>query len=67
MVHVLESTLEWTKGEVIVSSGIGSHILYFALDLASAPDLQPKEKNHIEDNEKISRLNQSACREKEGG
>ena len=23
MVNVLESTLEWTKGEVIVSSGIG--------------------------------------------
>jgi hypothetical protein len=25
MVNVLESTLEWTKGEVMVNSGIGSH------------------------------------------
>jgi hypothetical protein len=25
MVHVLESTLEWTQGEVIVNSVIGSH------------------------------------------
>jgi hypothetical protein len=25
IVNVLESTLEWTKGAVIVNSGIGSH------------------------------------------
>jgi hypothetical protein len=34
MVNVL-STLEWTKGEVIVNSGIGSHTPCFSLDSAS--------------------------------
>jgi hypothetical protein len=36
MVNMLESTLEWTKGEVIVSSGRGSHTPCFSLDSASA-------------------------------
>ncbi len=36
MVNVLESTPEWTKGEVIVSSGRGSHTPCFSLDSASA-------------------------------
>jgi hypothetical protein len=35
MVKVLESTLEWTYGEVIVNYGIGSHTPCFSLDLAS--------------------------------
>jgi hypothetical protein len=35
MVNVLESTLEWTEGEVIVNSGIGSHTPCFSLDSAS--------------------------------
>ncbi len=37
MVNVLESTLEWIKGEVVVNSGIGS-LMYttcFSLDSAS--------------------------------
>jgi hypothetical protein len=29
MVHVFESTLEWTSGEVIVNSGIGSNTSWF--------------------------------------
>jgi hypothetical protein len=36
MVNVLESTLEWTQGEVIVNSDIGSHALCLSLDSASA-------------------------------
>ncbi len=36
MVNVLKLTLEWTQGEVIVNSGIGSHTPYFSLDSASA-------------------------------
>ncbi len=36
MVKVLESTLEWTQGEVIVNSGIGSHTpCLFFLDSAA--------------------------------
>jgi hypothetical protein len=35
MLHVLESTLEWTYGEVIDNSGIGSHSPCFNLDSAS--------------------------------
>jgi hypothetical protein len=35
MVNVLYSTLEWTKGEVIVNSGIGSHTTCFSLGSAS--------------------------------
>jgi hypothetical protein len=35
--NVFESTLEWTYGEVIVNSGIGSHTPCFSLD--SAPDV----------------------------
>ncbi len=35
MVNVLESTLEWTSGEVIGNSGIGSHTPCFSLDSAS--------------------------------
>jgi hypothetical protein len=38
-VNVLESTLEWTKGEVIVNSGIGSHEPCFSLDSASGMSL----------------------------
>jgi hypothetical protein len=34
LVNVLESTLEWTKGDVIVNSGIGSHTPCFSLDSA---------------------------------
>ena len=35
MENVLESTLEWTLGEVIVDFGIGSHTPRFSLDSAS--------------------------------
>jgi hypothetical protein len=35
MVNVLESTLKWTLGEVIVNSGTGSHTPCFNLDSAS--------------------------------
>jgi hypothetical protein len=35
MVNVLESTLEWKKGEFIVNSGIGSHTPCFSFDAAS--------------------------------
>jgi hypothetical protein len=38
MVNALELTLEWTKGEVIVSSGIGSHTPCFSLDSASVQE-----------------------------
>jgi hypothetical protein len=34
MVNVLESTLDWTQGEVIIISGIGSHTPCFSLDSA---------------------------------
>jgi hypothetical protein len=51
MVNVLESTLKWTKGEVIVNSGIGSHTPCFSLDSAadkmSKGDCQPKEYSVI--------------------
>jgi hypothetical protein len=33
MINVLESTLEWTLGEVIVNAGIGSHAPSFSVDL----------------------------------
>jgi hypothetical protein len=35
MVNVLEPTVEWTYGEVIIDSGIGSHTKRFSLDSAS--------------------------------
>ncbi len=35
MVNVLESTLEWAQGEVIVNSCIGFHTPSFSLDSAS--------------------------------
>jgi hypothetical protein len=35
MVNVLESTLESTSGEIIVSSGVGSHTPCFSLNSAS--------------------------------
>ncbi len=35
IVDVLESTLEWTYGEVIVNSSIGSQIPCFSLDTVS--------------------------------
>ncbi len=45
MVNVLESTLEWTKGEVIVSVDMGSHDSHtpcFSLDSASAGPVMEK-------------------------
>ncbi len=35
LVNVLESTLEWKNGEVIVRSGIGSHTRCFSKESAS--------------------------------
>jgi hypothetical protein len=35
MENVLESTLKWTLGEIIVNSGIESHTPRFSLDPAS--------------------------------
>jgi hypothetical protein len=35
MVKYWKSTLEWTQGEVIVNSGMGSHTPCFSLDSAS--------------------------------
>jgi hypothetical protein len=32
MINVMELTVDWTKGEVIVGSGIGSHSPCFSLD-----------------------------------
>jgi hypothetical protein len=40
MVHVLESTLEWTEGEDIVNSGVGSHTQCFFFGLASVITLR---------------------------
>jgi hypothetical protein len=39
MVNVLESTLEWTSGEVIVNSGTGPIHKVFTLDSASVVSL----------------------------
>ncbi len=40
-VNVLESTLEWTYGEVRVNSGIGFHTPCFSLDSASVRNCVP--------------------------
>ncbi len=51
MVIVLESTLEWTLGEVIVNSGIGSHIPCFSLDSASGLFLSRYYEKHFRAND----------------
>jgi hypothetical protein len=44
MVLLLESTLEWTYGEVIVNSCTGSHTPSFSLDSASVRANRNREK-----------------------
>jgi hypothetical protein len=67
MVNVLESTLEWTQGEVTLRSGIGSNTPCFSLDSASGCTVQifPRvpflNKSYIHNTVKIHSSKEETC------